>query len=202
MHYNYLDNPHMSDHHGGIPPSPASSPQALSPAMRRRAAHNQSGNPSPHQPGTCCTSKRHLDGSTAHPAPPADDAVGNTFILLRMLVYLLLACPSTPYKLSPLRAQGLVHRLFTARYRRWEPVFRAWLLSARLLHRRRECALRAPFPSAMVCVLGEESACFQRRSPEPRHTFGNEVTHSNRRLPRPWQGNLRFTRLPQASVVH
>ena len=46
------DNTYKSDHHGGIPPSPASSAPAPAPGMRFGAAHNLGGNPDARQPGT------------------------------------------------------------------------------------------------------------------------------------------------------
>ena len=39
---------YASDHHGGVPPSPASS----APGMRLGTAHNAGGNPNARQPGT------------------------------------------------------------------------------------------------------------------------------------------------------
>ena len=50
-------NPHMSGHHGGVPPSPASSVSAATPGMRLGAAHHPSGNPNARQPGTFRTRK-------------------------------------------------------------------------------------------------------------------------------------------------
>ena len=44
-------NTYTSGHHGGVPPSLASSAPAAAPGMRLGAAHNPSGNPNPCQPG-------------------------------------------------------------------------------------------------------------------------------------------------------
>ena len=46
------DTTYTSDHHGGIPPSPASSAPAPAPGMRCGAVHNPDGNPNAHQPST------------------------------------------------------------------------------------------------------------------------------------------------------
>ena len=46
-------NTYASGHHGGVPPSPASS----APGMRLGAAHNPGGNPNARQPGTFRTGK-------------------------------------------------------------------------------------------------------------------------------------------------
>ena len=43
-----LGNTYASGHHGGVPPSPASS----APNMRLGAAHDSGGNPNVRQPGT------------------------------------------------------------------------------------------------------------------------------------------------------
>ena len=45
-------NPYTSGHHGGVPPSPASSAPAAAPGMRLGVGHNPSGNPNARQPGT------------------------------------------------------------------------------------------------------------------------------------------------------
>ena len=45
-------NAYTSGHHGGVPPSPASSAPAAAPGRRLGAARNSSGNPNARQPGT------------------------------------------------------------------------------------------------------------------------------------------------------
>ena len=50
--HNDISNTYTSDHHGGIPPSPASSAPASVPGMRSGGAHNRGGNPNARQPGT------------------------------------------------------------------------------------------------------------------------------------------------------
>ena len=50
-------NSYTSGHHGGVPPSLASSAPAAAPGMRLGAAHNPSGNPNARQPGTFRTDK-------------------------------------------------------------------------------------------------------------------------------------------------
>ena len=59
------DNTYTSDHHGGIPPSPASSAPAPAPRMRFGAAHNPGGITHARQPGTFLTGNRQLDDGTA-----------------------------------------------------------------------------------------------------------------------------------------
>ena len=48
----HSDNQYTSGHHGGVPPSPASSAPAVAPGMRLGADHTPSGNPNARQPGT------------------------------------------------------------------------------------------------------------------------------------------------------
>ena len=58
------DTIYTSDHHGGIPRSPTSSPPAPVPRTRFGTAHNPGGNTRARQPGTFRTCYRHLDGGT------------------------------------------------------------------------------------------------------------------------------------------
>ena len=50
-------NTYTSGHHGGVPPSPASSAPSAAQGIRLGAAHNPSGNPNARQPGTFRTGK-------------------------------------------------------------------------------------------------------------------------------------------------
>ena len=78
-------NPYTSGHHGGVPPSPASSAPASAPGIRLGAAHNPIGNPSARQPGTFRTGTWQLDGGTAHPTRPLTALSGAPSFVLTLL---------------------------------------------------------------------------------------------------------------------
>ena len=154
-------NPYASGHHGGVPPSPASSAPAAAPGMRLGAAHNPSGT---RTRASQVPSAPANDSSTAvrHTRPVRrQHCRGNLRLFCKTPVYRLPASPITQHKLPLVRANGLLRRLsqiLTVQYRRREPVLPARFPSARVQLRRREHAPRAPFPSATVRVRRREPA--------------------------------------------
>ena len=162
--------------------------------MRRGAAHNASGIPNEHQPGT------FYNGSTAvrHTRTARRQHCRGPLRLFRkMLVYLLPACPITHQTLPLLRAHRLLCRrshILTVQYRRREPVSPAWFPSARVrtISTKGTRASRTfPLGDGPSSMKGTRS---QRHSPQPRYEVGNGNTRFKRRPPQPWQGSLRFTR--------
>ena len=121
---------YTSDHHGGIPRSPAS--PAPDPALRIRfgAAHNPGRNTHARHLRAFRTGNRQLDGGTA---PSITLAWTHLLWFQEILVFLFLPCPITQHKLPLPRAHGLLRRLrtiLTASYRRRELAPRAWLSPA------------------------------------------------------------------------
>ena len=86
-------NPYASGHHGGVPPSPASSAPAAAPGMRLGAAHNPSGT---RTRASQVPSAPANDSSTAarHTRPVRrQHCRGHLRLFRKILVYLLPACP-------------------------------------------------------------------------------------------------------------
>ena len=102
---------YTSDHHGGIPRSPASSAPAPAPRMRFGTANNRA--------------EILTRASLAHSVPATNSSTavqhhrqhcrGHLFCFQKILVFPLLACPLTQRKFPLSRTHGLLRRLRTIR---------------------------------------------------------------------------------------
>ena len=202
-HSGHPGNPYASGHHGGVPPSPASSAPAAAPGMRLGAAHNQSENPNACQPGTFRIENWQHDGSTAHPTRPSTALSGTPPSIsqdVRVPVASLSNNASTNCLCYEPTGSYAVCRIF----------------SRCSTGEGNRCRQRgSPQPGYN---FDEGNTRLMRRSPRAWSEFGegnprtvplsrgiNSVTGVRAQTPppQPWQGSLRFTRRsPQSRVAH